>query len=213
VTTQPETAEAAVAVPEENRIAEYQGYDPDLDFRKLALEATYFTKGFRLIEKKQLVGVPHVIIGITYREGFPRSGKAGDYVSVEAVIADAATLLSLPVQSQLPPEGLRVFANEAVVYNDSGTGIRRYFTEQFHRAGIIDVGKFDEAKVASESNPFDRPYQRWASGADRATTGIVADNNGVAYRMVAMRGLRRSEYDWTPPEGGKPVPAETYYFG
>lgn len=210
MTTQPGT-EVEQVQETESRIAEYLGYNPDMDFRKLALEATYFTKGFRLVEKDALIGVPHVVIGVTYREGFPREGKAGDYVSVEAVVADANTLASLPVQSQLPDK-LTVFANEAVVYNDSGTGIRRYFTELFHNAGIINVGRFDPAKVASENNPFDRPYQRWAEGADRATTGIVADTKGEAFRMIAMRGLRRSDYEWTPPEG-KPQPATTFYFG
>jgi hypothetical protein len=201
-----------VAIVDEPRAVEYVNYDPNMDFRKLALEAQYFTKGFRLIENKDhLIGVPHVVIGVTYREGFPREGKAGDYVSVEAVVADAKTLDSLPVRSQLKGE-LAVYANEAVVYNDSGTGIRRYFTELFHNASIINVGKFDPAKVASELNPFDRPYQRWTEGADRATTGIVADLNGEAFRMVAMRGLRRSDYEWTPPEG-KPQPATTFYFG
>lgn len=186
----------------------YGLYNPDLDFRKLALEATYFSKGFRLIDDKDaLIGVPHIIIGVTYREGFPREGTAGDYVSIEAVIADKATLDTPPVRSQLPAE-LVVHPNEAIVYNDSGTGIRRTLTELFHNTGLIDVGKPGKADV----NVFDRPFQRWAEGGDRAATGIVATVNGEPFRYLALRGLRRSDYEWTDPAGND-HPATTHYFG
>src|SRR5215472_4045690 len=94
-------------------------YDPDLDFRKLASEATYFTRGFRLVEKDDLIGVPHVIISVTYREGYvTETGIKGDYVSVEAVTADAATLDSPQVKSMTDSRELAVYPNEAVVYND-----------------------------------------------------------------------------------------------
>ncbi len=180
------------------------GYDPDRDFRKLALEASYFSKGFRLVEKEDMIGVPHVIIGVTYREGFPREGNVknpGDYVSIEAVVADKYTLASNPVKHMLPGE-LTVYPNESVVYNDSGTGIRRDLTNLMHRIGVIDVGP-----AGTDENEFDRQFQVWAAGADRAQNGIVADLDGVAFRYVAMRGLRKSEYE--SPYG----PATTFYFG
>lgn len=200
-----ETETGEVAIPEsatEGRsLMAAWGYNPDMDFRKLALEAQYHARGFRLVKKSQLVGVPHVIIGCTYREGFPRNGMPADYVSLEAVVADKGTLESNPVKHMLPHE-LEVFGNEPVVYNDSGTGIRRYLTELFHNVGLIDVGK-----VKGDENPFDKPYQQWMDGADRATTGIVADNDGVPFRFIAFRGLRQSDYE--SPYG----PATTFYFG
>lgn len=206
--TQPDTA---IQLPEteESRMTLYGLYNPDLDFRKLALESQYFSKGFRLVDNKDyLIGVPHVIIGVTYREGFPREGMAGDYVSIEAVVADKATLDTPPVRSQLPGE-LAVHPNEAIVYNDSGTGIRRTLTELFHNTGLIDVGNPGKN---SDLNVFDRPFQQWVSGADRATTGIVATVNGEPFRYLALRGLRRSDYEWTDPSGNE-HPATTHYFG
>lgn len=204
--TQPDTA-VAVPEPEESRLDLYATYDPDMDFRKLALEATYFAKGFRLLDDKSaLEGVPFVVIGVTFREGFPREGKAGDYVSIEAVVADKDTLATPPVRAQLP-DNMTVFPNEAIVFNDSGTGIRRTLTQLFHDTGLIDVGG-----TAGDPYRFDRPYQQWKKGADQATTGIVANVHGEPFRYLALRGLRRSDYEWQPPEG-KPQPATTFYFG
>ena len=181
-------------------------YDPDRDFRKLALEAKYFSKGFRLVSKEDLIGVPHVIIAVTYREGFPRAGAVGDYVSVEAVVADKDTLHSSPVRSMLPMgiEGLTVYPEESVVYNDGSTGIRRELTSLFARMGLIDVG----AARTDAENPFDKPYQFWQEGEELATTGITADSDGEPFRFVAMRGLRKSEYEWQPGQN-----ATTFYVG
>lgn len=178
-------------------------YNPDMDFRKLALEARYHKLGFRLVEKEDLINVPHIILCATYREGFPRSGDKnilGDYVSLEAVVADPHTLDSNPVKHLLPAE-LNVFPNEPVVYNDSGTGCRRDITELFHQIGVIDVGLPSE-----DENPYDRRYQDWARGGDIAADGIRADLDGEAFRYIVGRGLRRSDYD--SPYG----PATTFYF-
>ena len=177
------------------------GYNADLDFRKLALEAQYHAEGFRLVEKNDLIGVPHVIIGMTYREGFPRNGAVGDYVSIEAVVADKDTLDTPPVKSMMAGTDVTVFGNEPVVYNDSGTGIRRVLTELLQDAGLIDVGK-----PRGDENPFDKPYQFWAKGEEIATQGIKAVANRP-FRYLALRGLRRSDYE--SPYG----PATTFYLG
>jgi hypothetical protein len=177
-------------------------YNPDLDFKRLALEAEYGSKGFRLVENKNsLLGVPMVIIAVTYRPGFPRAGGEGDYLSVEAVVADKDTLNSFPIQAQLPAQ-MEVWPNEPIVFNDGSTGIRRQLTELLHSIGVINVGK-----PRKDENPFDRPYQMWESGAELATTGIVANADGVKFRYVAPRGLRRSDYEWNDK------PATTYYIG
>lgn len=187
------------------------GYDPDLDFRELAKSAKFISRGFRLVTKQDLVAIPHVIVGVTYREGFPRADLPGDYVSVEAVIADANTLASYPIQQQIRARGydLTVYPQEAVVYNDSSTGIRRTFTELFHEIGIINVG----AAASKNDNPFDKAFQHWDDGAARASEGITVDQDGEPFRYLALRGLRRSDYEWQPPHGGPKVPATTFYLG
>jgi len=181
-------------------------YNPDLDFLKLAKETKLFTKGFRLVEKSTLLGVPFIIVSVTYREGFPRpDGKPGDYVSIEAVVADKHTLESPPVRSMRDGE-LLVYPNEPIIFNDSSTGVRRTITALLHAMEIIDPGKPGN----KDENIYDRPYQIWRSGADRATTGVIADQNGEQFRYGVSRGLRKSEYEWQPPTG-KPQPATTYY--
>lgn len=185
-------------------------YDPSLDFRKLALEAAYFSRGFRLVEKAELIGVPFIVINATYREGFlsPDKKVLGDYVSLECVVADRDTLDSPQVRALMrttrPDKGdlLTVYPNEPVVINDGGTGIRRAITELLIEDGMVDPGgdKNDPRRA-------DRPFSQWKSGADQAQYGIEADSQGRKFRYVAMRGLRVSEYE---SDFG---PATTYYFG
>jgi len=163
-------------------------FDPDMDFRKLALEATYRTQGFRLAEKDALEGVPHIVIGLRYHPGFTdKSGIQWDYVSCESVVADAETL-AMP-QFELVPADLRVFPNQAVVYNDGGKGIRRSFTKMLHNAEVIDVGR-----GTGEDDDFDAPFSQWASGAALAQDGIRAID-GKPFRYVVIYGLRRSDYE------------------
>lgn len=166
-------------------------YDPDLDFRKLALEAQYRSKGFRLVGKSALEGVPFVIIGVTYREGYmnPQTKLLGDYVSVEAVVANKEVLASPQVKHMIGGRELTIYPNEAVVFNDGGTGIRRELTELFEHMGLIKVGH------ENSDRPFDVPFMQWERGGDLAATGITADLNGEVFRYLCMRGLRKSEYE------------------
>jgi hypothetical protein len=174
-------------------------YNPDLDFRKLALDVAYISQGFRLINKADLLGVPFVVTRAIYRPGFPRRGSEGDYVSVEAVVADRQVLETRPYTT----ENLKVYPNEPVVFNDSGTGIRRELTQLFEKYSLINVGP----KTNKNENPLDRQFQLWESGADQAQTGFTGDDVGNKHAIyLALRGLRKSEYD--SPYG----PATSWYF-
>jgi hypothetical protein len=188
------------------RQEDYFGYNPDLDFRKLAAEATGAAAGFRLVAKESLLGIPHVIVGVTYREGFPRKGVVGDYVSVECVTADNETMNRYMVKAYQRANVESIWPNEPLIYNDSGTGIRRALTAMFHQLGVIDVG---EPEV--EGSAYDRAFQFWIEGADEAAAGITAvpygTNQTQPFRYVVARGLRVSEYEF---QGS---PAETFYFG
>lgn len=200
-----------VAVADSNDLSALRNlYDPALDFRKLALEAAYFSRGFRLVDKADLIGVPFIVINVTYREGFlsPDKKVLGDYVSLECVVADSDTLSAPQVRSLMRSlradkgELLAVYPNEPVVINDGGTGIRRTITQVLMDDGLIDPGG-----SADDPRRADRPFSQWKAGADLAQYGIEADSNGRKFRYVAMRGLRVSEYE---SEYG---PAVTYYFG
>jgi hypothetical protein len=201
--TAEEAGEIASSATEDRRaLAVIGGYDPDLDFEKLAQEAQYYSRGFRLVKKEALLGIPHIIISAIWREGFERNGRPGDYVSVEAVVGSTAVLDSGPARAMREHRELAVYGNEAVVYNDSGTGIRRALTDTFAREGMIDVG----SQGGPGENVYDRPYQEWAAGADLATQGITTDRQGRPFRFAALRGLRVSDYDY------KGKPARTWYF-
>lgn len=180
---------------------EFPLWNPDNDFRKLALDVAYVSEGFRLIDKEDLIGVPFVVKRVVYREGFPRNGAEADYISVECIVADKATLSSEPVKGMIdgPP---KVFGNEGVVFNDSGTGIRRELTRMFHAWELIDVGE----QVSEDINQYDKPFQAWASGSGGALNGITADQVGKAGLYLALRGLRRSDYEWHGQD------ATTFYF-
>jgi hypothetical protein len=185
-------------------------YNPDNDFRKLALDVAAVSQGFRLVSKEDLAGVPHVIKRVIYRPGFPRNDSPGDYVSVEAVVADTVSLQSAPVWEQIAKaqnltsfDQLKVFGNEGVIYNDSGTGIRRELTDLFERYSLINCGRPKADEVAC-----DRPYQVWESGAELAQDGITGEHTGGKGGLyLALRGLQRSEYEYLGS------PATTWYFG
>jgi hypothetical protein len=180
---------------------EFPLWDPDNDFRKLALDTAYVSQGFRLVDKDELIGVPFIIKRVVYREGFPREGAEGDYVSVECIVADKATLEAAPIKAGLPSV-LTIYPNEGVVFNDSGTGVRRTLTKFFDDQKLIDVGK----PLAEGTNPFDKPFQMWHSGQGPAEAGFRGEDVGHAALYLALRGLRRSDYEWHGNE------ATTFYF-
>jgi hypothetical protein len=206
--TDTEQAQAEVATVTEN-LPEFRAlYDPDLDFRKLALEATYYAKGFRLVNKDWLTGLTFVCVNAIYRPGFMKDSIQGDYVSLESVVADRDTI-NLPQVRQSYAEAhggavdLFVFPNEPIVINDGSTGVRRTITKHLHDVGMIDVGGKESDGLAR----FDRPFTLWKSGADEAQVGFASYPDGKPFRYLAPRGLRRSEYEY------QGMPATTFYFG
>lgn len=205
--------ESAEIVPDatEQREAGLVLYNPDNDFKRLALDSWYVSQGFRLIQKEQLEAVPFVIKRVIYREGFPQGpeGLPGDYISVECVVASQDVLDSAPVRAAIAsrdysPGVLDVFPNEAVVFNDGGTGIRRELTSMFADAGLISF-----AEARKDEIPADLPFTRWASGWEQATAGFDGSHvpGGRQALYLALRGLRASHYDWHGND------ATTWYFG
>jgi hypothetical protein len=166
-------------------------YNPDLDFAKLASnEALFYSRGFKLVGKSSLEGVPHGIVNVVFRDGYLTNGIRGDYVSCEAVVA-STDVFAMPQFKHLI-SNLLVWPNQAVIYNDGGTGIRRTLVEAFHNAGVINVGDEVEGE-----NRFDRPMSQWISGADRAATGIKGSDIRPGFKgflWSCLNGLRVSNY-------------------
>lgn len=142
--------------------------------------------------KHDLVGTPFVITSFTFRPGTsPDKGKTpGDYVSVEAV----------------------TYENRRVVFNDSGTGIRRQAVVWLAHQGSIPA----ELKA----NP-DVPFQRWDSdkvkgewkgrlGEESVTISVIG--TGEPIRFLARHGLRASEYVIPKEQGGNGKDKATTFY-
>jgi hypothetical protein len=205
--------EVAPLSTEERETSLFDGsFNPDMEFRKLALEATYIHMGYTLVEKSMLIGVPMVVLGVTFRQGIPKNGKDGDYVSVEAICGGRTDLNRNIRLGMLDGDNLAIDPNEPVVFNDGSTGARRQLVEVLHDSGIINVGPTPEESEGLKSR-FDRPYQWWLNenvNAEETDTslGFHVMTTGEPLRFLFRNGLRASEYEWTPGQL-----ATTYYFG
>lgn len=185
-----------------------EGYTPDKTFKNLMLEAEYASRGFTLVQKDQLIGIPFVAIAATYRPGFARNGRVGDYVSIEAVVAGPEQLAKLIDTGRIKEDDLSILPDEPVVFNDGSTGVRRAMTELLHERGIISVGPTPDPKEGLLSK-YDRPFQFWQDPPDENTT-FAAYPDGQPLRFGFVRGLRVSEY---PNPANPSDMSQTYYFG
>lgn len=110
-----------------------QGAQSELSFAEL-VKGTAVVQGRLLCDKAELVGVPHIITGVSFRP-MGSEKHARDFVSVEATDA----------------------ANRAIVYNDGSTGVRRQVCEYLMAHKVIPQGDPDTivADVADQSVTFD----------------------------------------------------------
>ncbi len=80
-------------------------------------------EGYTLTDKATLIGVPFIIIGITFRYGgLFADRRPRDYVSVEAVTKD----------------------NAPIVFNDGSTGIRRQLVQYLGSVGLLPNGNVED---------------------------------------------------------------------
>lgn len=132
-------------------------------------------------EKGRLVGVPHVITRVTYRPGITTpEGLAKDYVSVEAIVADAETLHYALSRGWIPGgekgdlSTVPVSPEEHIVYNDGSTGVRRQLTNILHNVGLLEVPNVDQDMAV-----FDAPYWEWNGFAQTGLMNGEADDEKI----------------------------------
>jgi len=187
-----------------------------LSFAQLREGATAVIQSAQLEkEKARLLGIPHIITRVTYRPGIEEK----DYVSIEAVVADAGTLEYEVKRGRVP--GASVFADltvepeERIVYNDGSTGIRRQLTHLLHNMGLIEV-----LGVGQDLAVFDTPYFEWmtftqvglmngeAEGVKIEVPDFTLSPSGTPLAIVVGHGLRISEF---PNPANPKAMSEVFY--
>lgn len=131
-------------------------------FKELVSTGDYdAVEGYDLVEPDTLVGRQFIITKVRFNPGM-----GGDFVSCEATTRD----------------------DQAVVFNDGSTGIRRQIVKYLTVKGRIDPGKGDE-QGSSDNCRYDNPYTEWAKGGEQAKEGFEIS-------LLCPRGTRVSEYEW-----------------
>lgn len=171
-----------------------------LSFAQLREGATAVIQSAQLEkDKARLLGVPHIITRATYRPGIEEK----DYVSLEAVVADAGTLEYEIKRGRIANVSslaeLAVEPEERIVYNDGSTGIRRQFTHLLHNLGLIEV-----PNVGQDLAVFDTPYFDWQTitqvglmngdneGEKIEVPDFTLSPSGAPLAIVVGHGLRVS---------------------
>lgn len=173
----------------------------------------YAVPGYGLVEDKMLLlGVPHVIIGVTYQ--MPTPARPRGYVSLRGIVGNESKLEEAKRRRWIPNGGDIPFnPEERIVYNDGSTGIRRQVTEMLDKWGMIKVGH-EEGFEATDHFPtrFDLPWEEWERfdqvevQGENMVPGFTRNHNGNLFALHVMRGLRVSEYS-----NDKADDAKTFY--
>lgn len=160
----------------------------------------YQVPGFGLVDDKMLlVGVPHVILGVTFQQ--PTPARPRGYVSLRGMIASADKLDEARRRGWIPNNGEIPFnPEERIIYNDGSTGIRRQVTELLHKWGLIKVGHENFEPTEDYPSRFDLPWSEWdeysesEQQGERVVPGFTKNHLGRMFCLNVARGLRVSEY-------------------
>lgn len=131
-------------------------------FADLLNEGVDVLTGRQVADKELLLGVPFVITSARFNDG--AAGR--DFVSLEITTRD----------------------DQALVINDSGTGIRRQVVNYLAAKGLIELAAGPVKVLKDELPPEDAPYSSWVRGSE------FAHEAGFPVRWVILHGLRVSEY-------------------
>ena len=132
------------------------------------LKGADFVIGRALVDKRTMIGVPHIITNLAFRKGNKdATQKQHDYVSAE--------FTTLPEAGKPAVDG---------VYNDGSTGIRRQLVQYLAHKGTLPADPFGA----------DPDSLVWSVIPGPDPTDPESDPS-FDVRLIAARGLRVSEYE------------------
>jgi hypothetical protein len=170
--------------------------------------------GGELEKAESLIGIPFIIVRMTYRLGdFARIAnvdpRPGDYVSIDLITAPADVIAKRRERGRIP-EGVNADPDEHLVLNLSGTGAYRQLVSYLEARRLIvlpegpDGGEFGASRL-------DTPVAEWKI-FQTAKIGHDAEGHYQSaefdVRLRCPRGLRVSQFD---NRHGKDI--EVYYLG
>lgn len=149
-----------------------------------------------------LIGVPFVIVRMTFRPGdYMRSdikGKRGDYVSLNVVTGDQASLDKAVRRGRIPVEPCPVDPMEHLLVNEGGTGAYRQSVEYLEATNRIILPEGPQGGSYGECR-FDTPVSEWDyPETSRYELRFTPDGDHVVIfdtRLYCPRGMRVSEYE------------------
>jgi hypothetical protein len=150
---------------------------------------------------KDLVNVPFLVVGGTFRNKISEKGEMTDFVTIICVLADENTLL----KRKISLNGKSVIAGSIFGINDGSTGLRRQMVSYLHKNGYIDINpankEFTEGGGRGLSD-YDQLVNDWAdhkigdleSKEDKKGNLLYTWDFKLPNGLVANNGLRLSTY-------------------
>lgn len=172
--------------------------------------------GGELEKAESLVGVPFIILRITFRKGdFARKDKAhdgepGDYASVDLMTAPADVIQRRIERGKIETGTVIADPNSHLVLNLSGTAAYRELVEMLEFKRLIQLPEGPRGGEFGESR-FDTPVRLWGiHNVARIKYGDDGTYQSAEFdvRIHAPRGLRVSTFD---NRHGKDI--SVYYLG
>lgn len=145
----------------------------------------------------------------------PRQYEMTSKAGTELITAEEVRQLSFEQVAALFGDSI-VTADEAIgtdqygpILEDKGKLIGVPFIITFFDTYEGDFGKFVSMWVITMNS--DRYIVNDGSSGICQQLMRLKAKEGINSGIACKHGLRVSEYDYTPPEGGKPIPAKTFY--
>ena len=169
------------------------------DYETLQTQAdTVF--GAELEEGNQVLGVPFIIVMLTYRPGDNLNAITNtypDYVSIDLIVGTEKEIAKGIRRGRIK-EPCELEPGEHLVINEGGTGVYRQTVEYLEHKGWITLPDGPKNGAYGESR-FDTPVEKWeypdGSPVEMRFTSEGKATASVDVRLECPRGLRISEYD------------------